>query len=413
MSRRVVITGLGMVGPLGVGVESSWEAAVAGKSGIALLEGFDTSQYKSRIAGQVKNFDPAQFIPPKQVKRLDPFCHFALAAGRMALEDSGLIIDEANADRVGVIIGCGLGGLNVIETQHRVILDRGPGRVSPFFIPMVCPNMAAGQVAMTFGAKGPNLALSTACAAGNHGIGEAFKTIQRGGADVCFAGGVESVISPSAMAGFSAMKALSTRNDDPERASRPFDAERDGFVIAEGGGILILEELEMAKARGARIYAEVSGYGLTADAHHMTAPSPGGEGAARCMKMALDDAGLNPDEIQYINAHGTSTGLNDAAETQGVKLVFGKHAYRLGVSSTKSMTGHGLGAAGGLEGVFLAKAIAEQVMPPTMNYENPDPDCDLDYVPNEARAAKIKAAMSNAFGFGGTNATVLFTRFNG
>ncbi len=413
MSRRVVITGLGIVSPIGVGVDQSWEAVINGRSGIAKIVGFDVSEYRSQIAGQVKDFDPTHYISAKQARRLDPFCHFAMAAAKMALHDSGLEIDESNAERVGVIIGCGLGGLNVIEAQHKVILDRGPGRVSPFYIPMVCPNMASGQISMLLNAKGPNTLLATACAAGNHGIGEAMKTIQRGAADVVFSGGVEAVISPSAVAGFGAMKALSTRNDEPERASRPFDAERDGFVVAEGGGILLLEELEHAKARGAKIYAEVVGYGLTSDAYHMTAPAPNGEGAARCMRMALDDAGINPDEVDYINAHGTSTGLNDAAETKAIKTVFGQHAYKLAVSSTKSMTGHALGGAGGLEGVFLAKTVAEGIIPPTINYEHPDPECDLDYVPNTARQAEVRVAMSNAFGFGGTNATIVMKRFDG
>jgi len=411
--RRVVITGLGLVCPLGIGVEACWEAASQGRSGISRVTSFDVSEYRSQIAGQVKGLNTDLYMPPKLAKRLDQFCHFGIAAAKMALEDSGLEIDDRLAEEVGVILGCGLGGLLTIENQHQVLLEKGPTRVSPFFIPMVCPNMAGGQIAMLFNAKGPNMTLATACAAGNHGIGESYRIIQRGDAAAIFAGGVEAVVAPSALAGFSSMKALSTRNDDPERASRPFDAERDGFVVAEGSGILLLEELEHAKARGARIYAEVIGYGLTSDAYHMTAPSPGGEGAARCMRMALRSAGLNPEQVDYINAHGTSTDLNDVAETQAIKTVFGPYAYKVAISSTKSMTGHMLGAAGGAEGVFTTLAIYNGLIPPTINYEHPDPNCDLDYVPNQARQARVNIAISNAFGFGGTNATVVFRRFDG
>ena len=414
MTRRVVITGVGIVSPIGIGIEQAWEAALNAKSGISKIRLFDPTGYKSQIAGQIpEEYDPTDYMPPKLAKRLDRFCHYALGAAKMALDDSGLEIDDSNAERVGVIVGCGLGGMSTIEAQHNVLLERGPGRVSPFFIPMVCPNMAAGQIAIQFGPKGPNTCISTACAAGNHAIGSAFHLIKNGISDAAFAGGVEAVIDPSAVAGFASMKALSTRNDDPEHASRPFDAERDGFVIAEGSGVLILEELESAKARGARIYAEMVGFGMTADAHHMTAPPPDGNGAVRCMKMALNEARLNTEDVDYINAHGTSTPLNDDAESQAIKTAFGDYAYKLAISSTKSMTGHLLGGAGGVEGVFLAKTVSEDKVPPTANLENPDPECDLDYVPNVARDMKVNVAMSNAFGFGGTNATVIFKKFEG
>ena len=413
MSRRVLVTGLGLVSPLGIGAQECWEAATAGRSGVRSIESFDASAFKSRIAGQVRGLDPNEWIVPKLVKRLDPFCHFALVAARMAWEDAGLSLPPEGSDRVGVIIGCGLGGMRTIETQHQILLEKGPSRVSPFFIPMTCANMAAGQIAIIYKAKGPNTCLATACAAGNHGIGESFRIIQRGDAEVMFSGGVEAVVEASSLAGFGSMRAISTRNDEPERASRPFEADRDGFVVAEGGGILLLEELEHAKERGAKIYAEVAGYGLNGDAHHMTAPSPGGEGAVRCMRMALQDAGLAPQEVDYINAHGTSTPLNDLAETEAIKTLFAEHAYKMPVSSTKSMTGHMLGAAGGAEGVLTVMTIHSGIIPPTINYETPDPDCDLDYVPNQAREAKIGVAMSNAFGFGGTNATVVFKRFSG
>ena len=387
MTRRVVITGLGIVSPIGIGIEQAWEAALNAKSGISKIRLFDPTDFKSQIAGQIpEEYDPTNYIPAKLAKRLDRFCHYALGAAKMALDDSGLEIDDRNAERIGVIVGCGLGGMSTIEAQHNVLLERGPARVSPFFIPMVCPNMAAGQIAIQFGPKGPNTCVSTACAAGNHAIGNAFHLIKYGIADAAFAGGVEAVIDPSAVAGFASMKALSTRNDDPEHASRPFDADRDGFVIAEGSGILILEELESAKARGARIYAEMVGFGMTADAHHMTAPPPDGNGAVRCMKMALNEAKLNTGDVDYINAHGTSTPLNDDAESKAIKSAFGDDAYNLAISSTKSMTGHLLGGAGGVEGVFLAKTVSEDKVPPTANLENPDPECDLDYVPKIAPA---------------------------
>ncbi len=412
-NRRVVVTGLGLLTPVGIGVDTSWKNIVAGVSGIGPVTKFDTEGYACRIAGEVKGFDPAEFMPVKLVKRLDPFVQFAIAASKMAWEDSGLADSGADPERVGVITGCGLGGLSTIEIYRDILVKRGPRRVSPFFIPMAIPNMGSGQISILFNAKGPNTVICTACAAGTHAVGEAFKTIQRGAADVMFCGGSESVITELALAGFSSLKALSTRNDEPEKASRPFDKERDGFIIGEGSGILILESLEHARTRGARIYAEIVGYGLTGDAFHMTAPPDDGEGGARCMKMALDDAGLSPEDVDYINAHGTSTPLNDYCETQAIKSVFGEHAYKIPVSSTKSMTGHLLGAAGGIESVFSVMSIVDGVVPPTINYENPDPDCDLDYCPNEARQMDLDVVMSNSFGFGGTNAVVIFRKFQG
>ncbi|MBX6424083.1 beta-ketoacyl-ACP synthase II [Thermosulfurimonas sp. F29] len=409
MKRRVVVTGLGAISPLGIGVEESWRKAVSGESGIGPITKFDASGLPVRIAGEVKGFRPEEFMDKKLVSRVDVFIQYAIAAARMALADAGLPKTDLGP-RAGVVIGVGMGGMGVVEQYTLVLRERGWRRVTPFFIPMVIPNMAAGQVAILFGARGPNTAVCTACAAGNHAIGEAFRLIREGIADIMICGGTESLITPLSVSGFAVMKALSTRNDEPERASRPFDARRDGFVMAEGCGILVLEALEHAKQRGARIYAELAGYGLTADAHHMTAPHPEGEGAVRCMEMALADAGLRPEEVDYINAHGTSTPLNDAAETRAIKKVFGEHAYRLAVSSTKSMTGHLLGGAGGLEAVFTVKAVAEDLVPPTINYEEPDPDCDLDYVPNEARKMTVRVAMTNAFGFGGTNAVLVFKK---
>ena len=413
MARRVVVTGLGIVSPIGLGWEESWEAAVNGRSGIGLMEGFDLEGQKCRIAGQVKGLDPTDYISAKTAKRLDPFCHFALVASVLAARDCGLEITEAVGERVGVVVGCGFGGMWTIEAQHTILLQKGPNRVSPFFIPTVCVNMAAGLIAIQHKAKGPNTCLATACAAGNHAIGESFRMIQRGDMDAAFCGGVEAVVAPSGIAGFANMKAISMRNDEPEKASRPFDAQRDGFVMSEGGGILFLEEMEQARKRGARIYAEVVGYGLSGDAYHMTAPPPDGSGAIRCMEMALADARLSPEEMDYINAHGTSTPLNDSAETKAIKAVFKDQAYKLAVSSTKSMTGHLLGGAGGVEGVLTALTLFHQIMPPTINYEYPDPECDLDYVPNQAREAKMTYALSNAFGFGGTNASLIFKRFDG
>jgi len=410
-SRRVVVTGLGLLCPLGIGVEASWANLTAGKSGIGPVTRFDTKDYPSRIAGEVKDFEPVDFMPKKLVKRVDPFVRLGLAAAQMAIEDAGLEIPEDKASRAGVITGCGLGGLGSIEYYRDVLVNKGPKRVSPFFIPMAIPNMASGQISIMCGAKGPNTVVCTACAAGSHAIGDAFKTIQRGAADVMICGGTESVITPLAFAGFSNMKALSTRNEMPERASRPFDKERDGFIIGEGAGILIIEEMNHALERGADIRAEIIGYGLTGDAYHITAPPEDGEGGARCMSMALEDAGLSYRDIDYINAHGTSTPLNDLCETRAIKTVFKDRAREIPVSSTKSMTGHLLGGAGGVEAIFCIKTIEDGIIPPTINYEIPDPECDLDYVPNRARSQSVDVVMSNSFGFGGTNAVLIFRRY--
>ncbi len=411
--RRVVVTGLGAVTPLGLDVKSTWKAIIEGKSGVGYITQFDTTNYPVRIAAEVKGFDPTQYIEPKEIKRMDRFIHFAIAATQMALEDAGLKISEENPERIGVVIGSGMGGLPAIEYYHKVLLEKGWKRVSPFFIPMLIINLAAGQISIRYGIKGPNLAVTTACATGNHAIGEAFRMIQYGDADVMICGGTEAVIAPMAVAGFSVMKALSTRNDEPERASRPFDADRDGFVIGEGSGIIILEELEHALKRGAKIYAELAGYGMTADAYHITAPAPEGEGGARCMKRALEDAGVKPEEVDYINAHGTSTKQGDELETQAIKSVFGEHAYKLCVSSTKSMTGHLLGAAGGVEAIFTILSVYEDIIPPTINLDNPDPECDLDYVPYKPRKRQVRCAITNSFGFGGTNASLVFKKFTG
>ncbi len=410
--KRVVVTGLGAVSPLGIGVEETWKRIVKGESGIGRITKFDASALPSQIAGEVKNFNPEEFMPAKLVSRVDLFIQYAIAATEMALTDAGLPKSHLG-DEVGVIIGVGMGGVGLVEHYTRVLDEKGYRRVTPFFIPMIIPNMAAGQVAILYGAQGPNMAVCTACAAGNHAIGEAFRLIQEGKVKVMICGGTEALITPLTVAGFSVMKALSTRNDEPEKASRPFDAKRDGFVIAEGCGILILEELESARARGAKIYAEVLGYGFNADAYHMTAPSPEGEGAAKCIELALRSAGISPQEVDYINAHGTSTPLNDASETKAIKKVFGEHAYKLKISSTKSMTGHLLGGAGGLEAVLTVKALVTETIPPTINYEEPDPECDLNYVPNQAVSAPIKIALSNAFGFGGTNACLVFKKWEG
>lgn len=409
--RRVVITGLGLITPLGIGVEASWGAFLEGKSGIGRITHFDASDLPVQIAGEVKGFDPSLYMEQKEIKKMDRFIHFALAASTMAIEDSGIKITGENAERVGVIIGSGIGGLPAIEHYHKVYLEKGYRRITPFFIPMLIINLASGQVSIKFGAKGPNSAVATACATGSHAIGDAFKIIQRGDADVMIAGGTESVITPLAIGGFAVMKALSTRNNEPERASRPFDVDRDGFVMGEGAGIVILESLENAKARGARIYAEIVGYGMTSDAYHITAPAPEGEGAATCMNLALKDAGVSPDVVDYINAHGTSTKYGDEIETAAIKKVFGEHAYKLSVSSTKSMTGHLLGAAGGVEAVATILSIYNDVIPPTINLDNPDPECDLDYVPHRARHRNVKFALSNSFGFGGTNACLLFKKY--
>jgi len=408
--RRVVITGVGVVSPLGIGNAENWANVTAGNSGISHITRFDTTDFPVKIAGEVKNFDPEQFIDKKEVKKMDLFIQYSLAAAHFAMEDSGLVIDESNAERVGVLVGAGLGGLPSIEKYHDAVREGGYKKISPFFIPMLIINLAPGHISIKYGAKGPNVSSVTACATGTHSIGDAFHMIKRGDADAMIAGGTESVVTPLAIGGFAVMKALSTNNDNPTEASRPFEKGRDGFILAEGAGIVILEEYESAKKRGAKIYAEVVGYGLTGDAFHLTAPAPGGEGAARCMKMALNGAGVKPEEVTYINAHGTSTPFNDLYETMAIKSVFGDHASKLMVSSTKSMTGHMLGAAGGIEAAFCAMAIAESVVPPTMNYQEQDPECDLDYVPNTARQAEVKYAMSNSFGFGGTNATLLFKK---
>jgi len=409
--RRVVVTGMGLVTPLGIGLEKNWQSLVAGQSGIRKIDRFpNVDAFASRIAGQVPDFHAEDFIEPKEIKKMDLFIQYSVAAASMAMEHSGFKIDPQEAENVGVIIGVGLCGIDTIEATERAYLDGGPRKISPFFIPKVISNLAPGQIAIRHGAKGVNWTPTSACASGNNAIGEAFHLIRRGLQDVVIAGGAESAITPLGVGGFSAMKALSTRNDEPERASRPFDKGRDGFIIAEGSGVLILEEREKAIKRGARIHAEVIGYGANGDAHHITAPAPEGEGAARCMRLALKDAGLAPSDIDYINAHGTSTEYNDANETQAIKKVFGEHAFKLPVSSTKSMTGHLLGAAGAVEGVFSVLALGHGIIPPTINYENPDPDCDLDYVPNQARRADIRVALSNSFGFGGTNACVIFRR---
>ena len=408
--RRVVITGVGTVSPLGIGNSQNWENAVAGKSGIAAITRFDTTDFPVKIAGEVKNFDPEQFIDKKEVKKMDLFIQYALAAAHFAMEDSGLVIDESNADRVGVLVGAGLGGLPSIERYHDAFHEGGYKKISPFFIPMLIINLAPGHISMKYGAKGPNLSSCSACATGTHSIGDAFHMIKRGDADAMIAGGTESTVTPLAIGGFAVMKALSTNNENPTEASRPFEKNRDGFILAEGAGIVVLEEYEAAKKRGAKIYAEVVGYGLSGDAYHLTMPAPGGEGAARCMKMALNGGGVRPEEVTYINAHGTSTPFNDLYETMAIKSVFGDHAKKLMVSSTKSMTGHLLGAAGGVEAAFCAMAMATGVVPPTINYYEPDAECDLDYVPNSARNADIRYAMSNSFGFGGTNATLLFKK---
>jgi len=410
--RRVVITGMGLVTPLGVGVEETWSALCSGKSGIGPITRFDATSFQTKIAGEVKEFNPTAYMSPKDANRSTPFIAYAVAATRMAIKDSGLVIDPDFAPRVGVFTGCGLGGLSFLEETTRVIEHKGPKRVSPFFIPMMIGNMAAGMISILFGAKGPNASMATACAAGTHAVGEAFKIIQSGRADAMITGGVESVVTPTSVAGFNAMKALSTRNAAPEKASRPFDRDRDGFVIGEGSGIIILEDLEHARNRGAHIFAEVVGYGMSGDAFHISAPPPDGEGMARCMSAAVEDAGIPPNAVDYINAHGTSTPLNDLYETRAIKTVFGKHAWKLAVSSTKSMTGHLLGGAGGVETVFTALTLFHDLLPPTINFENPGEECDLDYVPNVVRKHAVEYAMSNSFGFGGTNACLILRKFH-
>jgi 3-oxoacyl-[acyl-carrier-protein] synthase II len=413
LKRRVVVTGLGLVLPNGIGVEEAWRNTCNGRSGIGRITRFDTSQFQTKIAGEVKGFNPEDYVERKEVRRMDLFIQYAVAASRIAVEDSGLEINEAISDRVGVIIGTGLGGLPTIEEYHHVLLEKGPSRITPFFIPKLIANMAAGYVAMRHKARGPNTCVVTACATGAHCIGDAFRTIHYGDADAIIAGGTEANITPLCVGGFNVMKALSTRNGEPEKACRPFDKERDGFVVSEGAGVLILEELGFARRRGARIYAEIIGYGFNGDAYHITAPSPCGEGAAKCMNLALADAGISPDQIDYINAHGTSTPLNDLAETIAIKTVLSDHAYKIPISGTKSMTGHLLGAAGSTEAVFTILALRDGIIPPTINLENPDPECDLDYVPKESREHGINIAMSNSFGFGGTNAVLIFSTFNG
>jgi 3-oxoacyl-[acyl-carrier-protein] synthase II len=413
LRRRVVVTGMGLVIPTGIGVETAWKNVCEGKSGIGPLTRFDTNGFETKIAAEVKDFNPEIYIDKKEIKRTDLFVQYAIAATKEALEDAQLAITPENSEQIGVIVGTGLGGLPTLEKYHKVLLERGPGRISPFFIPMLIANLASGHIAIQFGPKGPNTCVVTACATGAHCIGDAFRAIVYGDAEAMIAGGTEANITPLTIGGFNAMKALSTRNDEPEKACRPFEKNRDGFVVAEGSGILILEELQFALKRNAKIYGELVGYGYTGDAYHITAPSPDGDGAARCMRMALKDAGLKPEEIDYINAHGTSTPLNDLTETIAIKTVFGDHAKKIAVSATKSMTGHLLGAAGSTEAIFTILAIRDAMMPPTINYEEPDPQCDLDYVPNVARRKPINVAMSNAFGFGGTNATLIFKKFEG
>ena len=408
--RRVVITGMGMVSPLGNDLASSWDGIINGRSGIGPVTHFDASAYPTRIAGEIRDFDATAFLPPKDAKKMEPFIHYGLAASFMALDDSGLEITEANAERVGAIVGSGIGGILGIEEQTAKYLEGGPRKISPFYVPSTIINMLPGQLSIIRGLKGPNFSAVSACATSNHSIGTAMRLIQHGDADVMVAGGAERGSSPTSMGGFCSMKAMSTRNDDPAGASRPWDAGRDGFVLGDGAGILVLEEYEHAKARGARIYAELLGFGASADASHMTAPSEDGEGAARCMAAAMRDAKIDPTQVGYLNAHGTSTPLGDLAETLAMKRAFGEHAYRMMVSSTKSMTGHLLGAAGGVEAIFSVLAIHEGIVPPTINLEQPGEGCDLDYVPNVARQAKVDVAVSNGFGFGGTNGTLVFGR---
>ncbi len=409
----MVITGLGVVSPLGTGKERFWSNLCAGKSGVARVTRFDISQYPTQIGAEVRDFNPLDFVDKKEVRRMDRFGHFAVAAGRLAFADAGLDPEKLDKDRSGVSVGSGIGGIETLEEQMKVLLEKGPRRVSPFFIPMLIANMASGYISIEFGLRGVNTTLVTACATGTHSIGEAFRVIQRGDADLMVAGGSEAAFTPMAFAGFCAMRAMSTRNDEPERASRPFDRDRDGFVMGEGAGVVILESLEHAIRRDAVIYAEMAGYGTSSDAYHITAPDPDGRGARNCMARALADAGCAVEEVDYINAHGTSTDLNDKTETAAIREVFGEHAYRLVVSSTKSMTGHLLGAAGGIEAVACILAIRDGIIPPTINYENPDPDCDLNYAPNRALQRPVKMALSNSFGFGGTNASVIIKKFEG
>ncbi len=407
--RRVVVTGIGMISPLGVGNEPTWQGVIEGRSGIDRITKFDPTNFACQIAGEVRGFDPEQWIEKKEVKKSDTFIHYAIAAAQMAIDDAGVDAKKEDSDRFGVIVGSGIGGLPLIEEMHQKMLERGPGRISPFFIPGLIINLAAGHISIRFNCRGPSSAPATACATGAHAIGDAFKIIQRDEADLMFAGGSEAVITPLAVGGFSAMRALSTRNDEPQRASRPWDLDRDGFVMGEGAGVLLIEERERALARGAKIYCELTGYGMSSDAYHITSPSEDGAGMSRVMQRALKDAALAPSDVQYINAHGTSTPVGDRIETLAIKSVFGDAAYKVAVSSTKSMTGHLLGAAGGLEGAICALVVKNGILPPTINYETPDPDCDLDYVPNKARKMEVTHALSNSFGFGGTNATLILS----
>ncbi|MEN6413486.1 MAG: beta-ketoacyl-ACP synthase II [Veillonellales bacterium] len=411
MKKRVVITGLGAITPVGIGRNEFWQSLIAGKSGIGRTTRFDPSDYSTQIAGEVKDFEPANYIDKKEAKRMDRFTQFAVAATKMAFEDANIDLEKEDRKRIGTVIGTGIGGIETLNDQFKVLFDKGPGRISPFFVPMMIANMAAGQTSITFGLQGPSSCVITACATGTNSIGDAFKIIQRGDADVMVAGGTEASISPAAVAGFCSMKALSTRNEEPEKASRPFDKDRNGFVMGEGAGIVVLESLEHALARDAHIYAEMAGYGFNADAFHITAPAPEGAQAAQCMALAIRDAGMEVTDIDYINAHGTSTPLNDKNETLAIKSLFGDHAYKLAVSSIKSMTGHLLGAAGGIECIASVLTIAEGIIPPTINYQTPDVDLDLDYVPNQARRQAVNVAISNSFGFGGHNATIVVKKY--
>jgi len=413
MNRRVVITGAGIVSPLGISLDANWEAIRTGRSGVGPITRFDASDFSTRIGAEVKEFDPLQYLERADARRLDRFCQYAVAAARMAVQDGGLQITDANADRIGVVIGSGIGGMQTWETQHAILMTKGWRRVSPFTIPMMIGDMASGMVSILLQAKGPNTAVVTACATGTNAIGDAAEIVRRGAAEVMIAGGTEAPMTPLGLAGFCQMRAVSERNDDPEHASRPFDAQRDGFVMGEGSGIVLVEDLDHARARGATVYGEIIGYGMSGDAYHITAPAPCGVGAARAMRAALHDAGIQPEQVDYINAHGTSTPLNDALETQGVKTVFGEHAHRLAISSSKSQIGHTLGAAGAIESIYCLLALQHQMAPPTINYEYPDPACDLDYVPNQARPMPITIAMNNSFGFGGHNAVLLLKRYDG
>ena len=411
--RRVVITGIGVITPLGSEKEEFWRNLIAGKSGIDYITHFDTKDFPSKIGAEVRDFNPLDFVSAKEARRMDKFIQFAVAGAKLAVADANLNLDKIDRNRAGVLVGSGIGGIETIEREHRTLISKGPSRISPFLIPMLIVNMAPGQISMELGLKGPNSCVATACSSGSHAVGDAFKIIQRGDAELMLSGGTETALTPLGFGGFCAMRALSTCNDQPKKASRPFDKLRDGFIMGEGAGIVILESLEHARKRDAHIYGEICGYGLTGDAYHITAPAPEGEGAARCIRMALKDAGFSLEDVDYINAHGTSTLLNDKYETMAIKTVFGKGAYKIAVSSTKSMTGHLLGAAGGVEAAICALILERNIIPPTMNYEHPDPDCDLDYVPNQARKAEVKVALSNSLGFGGHNATLVFKKYSG